>query len=41
VTGKDWQRRELQKRYAGYFSAYLARKITMLGTGVKHQQNLR
>jgi SET domain-containing protein len=27
VTGKDWQRRELQKRYAGYFSAYLARKI--------------
>jgi len=27
VTGKDWQRPELQKRYAGYFSAYLARKI--------------
>jgi uncharacterized protein len=27
VTGKDWQRRELQKRYAGYFSAYLTRKI--------------
>jgi len=27
VTGKDWQRRELQKKYAGYFSAYLARKI--------------
>jgi hypothetical protein len=27
VTGKDWQRRELQKRYAGYFSAYLVRKI--------------
>jgi uncharacterized protein len=41
VTGKDWQRRELQKRYAGYFSAYLARKIAMLDTGVKHQQNLR
>ncbi len=27
LTGKDWQRRELQKRYAGYFSAYLAKKI--------------
>ena len=29
LTGKDWQRPELQKRYAGYFSAYLARKIAM------------
>lgn len=27
VTGKDWQRPELQARYAGYFSAYLAEKI--------------
>jgi hypothetical protein len=27
LTGKDWQRLDLQKRYAGYFSAYLARKI--------------
>jgi SET domain-containing protein len=27
LTGKDWQRRDLQKRYAGYFSPYLARKI--------------
>jgi SET domain-containing protein len=27
ITGKDWQRPELQKRYAGYFSAYLADKI--------------
>lgn len=27
VTGKDWQRPELQRRYAGYFSSYLARKI--------------
>lgn len=27
LTGKDWQRPELQKRYAGYFSAYLAAKI--------------
>src|SRR5258707_15438588 len=27
LTGKDWQRPELEKRYAGYFSIYLARKI--------------
>jgi uncharacterized protein len=30
LTGKDWQRLDLQKRYAGYFSAYLARKIALL-----------
>jgi len=27
VTGKDWQKFELQKKYSGYFSAYLERKI--------------
>lgn len=27
LTGRDWQRPELQERYAGYFSAYLAEKI--------------
>ena len=27
LTGTDWQRPELQKRYAGYFSAYLAIRI--------------
>jgi SET domain-containing protein len=27
LTGKDWQRLDLQNRYAGYFSAYLAEKI--------------
>ena len=34
VTGKDWQRADLQTRYASYFSAYLADKIarqSMLG----------
>jgi SET domain-containing protein len=36
VTGKDWQRPELQERYAGYFSAYLAHKLGMPDTGVKH-----
>ena len=30
LTGKDWQRPDLQNRYAGYFSAYLARKIVLL-----------
>ena len=30
LTGKDWQRPDLQERYAGYFSAYLARKIAAL-----------
>ena len=29
VTGKDWQRPDLQKRYTDYFSAYLARKIVL------------
>src|ERR1700730_9441679 len=36
VTGKDWQRQELQKRYRGHYSAHLARKVAMLDTGVKH-----
>jgi len=30
LTGKDWQRSDLQKRYSGYFSAYLAHKIILL-----------
>jgi SET domain-containing protein len=30
LTGKDWRRPELQKRYAGYFSAYLEKKIAAL-----------
>jgi SET domain-containing protein len=33
LTGKDWQRPDLQNRYAGYFSAYLARKIALLKVG--------
>ena len=27
VTGKDWKKRELQERYAGYFSQYLSDKF--------------
>ena len=30
VTGIDWQRAELQQRYARYFSTYLQRKIAQL-----------
>ncbi len=30
LTGKDWQRPDLQEGYVGYFSAYLARKIALL-----------
>src|SRR6266704_117520 len=30
LTGKDWQRTDLQTRYAGYFSSYIAEKIKRL-----------
>lgn len=30
VTGSDWQKPELQKRYAGYFSPHVQRKIDAL-----------
>jgi SET domain-containing protein len=30
VTGRDWRRPDLQDRYRGYFSWYLARKIERL-----------
>ncbi len=32
LTGNDWQRPDLQRRYAGYFSAYLACKIALVET---------
>ena len=32
VTGADWKRPELQVRYAGYFSSYLARRIAAEST---------
>jgi uncharacterized protein len=35
VTGKDWQRLELQKRYGGYLSAYLARKVAVPGRRIR------
>lgn len=30
ITGDDWQRPELQRRYAGYFSPYLQRRISTI-----------
>ena len=30
VKGNDWKNPELQQRYAGYFSAYLQRRISQL-----------
>jgi len=33
LTGKDWQRPELQARYAGYFSGYLVKKIARIKKG--------
>jgi SET domain-containing protein len=33
LTGKDWQKPELQKKYAGYFSAYLQKKIDSASRG--------
>ena len=30
VTGQDWRRPDLQQKYAGYFSVYLARRIAEL-----------
>jgi SET domain-containing protein len=31
VTGKDWQRKDLQEKYSGYMSWYLDEKIKRLG----------
>jgi hypothetical protein len=31
ITGQDWRRTDLQAKYAGYFSWYLAEKIKRLG----------
>jgi SET domain-containing protein len=29
ITGRDWQRRDLQEKYRGFFSSYLAEKIRL------------
>jgi len=35
IDGHDWRRRELQRRYHGYFSWYLQRKITETRSGTQ------
>lgn len=37
VTGKDWMIPELQKRYYGFFSPYLQRRIERLLNGKNHK----
>ena len=37
MTGHDWKRPELWARYAGYFSAYLQRRIDRLQRGLADQ----
>jgi len=32
ISGRDWQRPELQRRYGGYFSWYLLRRFAPAGT---------
>jgi hypothetical protein len=39
ITGNDWQRPELQERYAGYFSPYLQRRIDWLQVSVNGNRN--
>jgi hypothetical protein len=34
ITGKDWMNKELQKKYNGYFSAYLQKKINNLSSAL-------
>jgi SET domain-containing protein len=35
ITGQDWRKEELQQKYAGYFSWYLQRKISLIRGGGK------
>jgi len=35
VTGKDWQRKELQEKYRGFFSWYLAEKFRIADCGLR------
>jgi uncharacterized protein len=38
ITGADWRRPELQEWYAGYFSAYIARRIAASETSALRRQ---
>ena len=39
VSGSDWKRSDLQKRYAGHFSPYIQRKIEQINKQKKVQVN--
>jgi hypothetical protein len=41
ITGGDWKIKELQERYAGYFSPYLQMRIDALKAGRPHKYQLR
>lgn len=41
VTGDDWKLPQLQKRYAGYFSPYLQRKIDVLKKKKKTKRTVK
>jgi hypothetical protein len=41
LTGKDWELPELQRKYAGYFSAYLARKIASIVYRTQNSEQLK
>ncbi len=37
ITGKDWQRKDLQRRYKNHFSPYLNRKIKQVASKEQNQ----
>ena len=39
ITGDDWQQKNLQERYRGYFSPYLRRRIAASGLARKLKKN--
>ncbi|MCX6526609.1 MAG: hypothetical protein NTU52_01275, partial [Actinobacteria bacterium] len=39
ITGDDWRQKNLQKRYRGYFSPYLSRRIAAGGLARKLKKN--
>ncbi len=36
ITGKDWQRKDLQQKYEGYISTYLSQRISELKRGLQN-----
>jgi hypothetical protein len=40
VTGKDWQREDLQQKYRGLFSWYLQQKIAVIEAGKRQSPSV-